>query len=247
MRNAGAFLVIASVLAGCARSLPQEPAPLGALAIVPSRYEPAAQLEGGHGSIAEGAVIGAAGGAGIGAMSAKASAGLVCTIGGPLCWIVMIPAAIVGGLIGGIAGGVVEAITTDPGNRIAEARGRIEQAVADLRLTDAVAAKTYERAKAGTPAPVSFGGEADYTLEVGVSELEILARETEMALALRARSRLYRAADGALVDERISEAQTGFRKYEEWAADEARPLRLAVDTALAQLAESIVGQHLSPR
>lgn len=255
MRNAAAFLVIASMLAGCARSLPVEPAStrLGAVAIVASPYEPAAQFGPGGASVAEGAVIGAAGGAGVGAMSAKASAGLLCTLGGPLCLIVMIPAAIVGGLIGGVAGAVVDAVTTDPGNHIAKARGEIEQAVAELRLTEALAVRTHARATQHGAAATRLE-DLDHAalaaqgvsaaLEVGVSELELLPRENEMALALRARSRLYRTADGALIDERISQAQTQFRKYQDWAADEARPLREAIDAAVAQLAEGIVSDQM---
>src|SRR5437773_770791 len=84
-------------------------------AIVASAYEPAAQFPEGKGGLNKGAVVGAAGGAAIGAASAQAAGGLLCTIGGPLCLIVMIPAAIVGGLLGGVTGGVVDAVTADPG------------------------------------------------------------------------------------------------------------------------------------
>lgn len=246
MRNAVALLVVGSLLGGCARPLPGETAAgrLGAVAVVPSPYEPAAQFEPEGGGINEGAVIGAAGGAGIGAMSAKASAGLLCTIGGPLCLIVVIPAAIVGGLVGGVAGGVVDALTTDPGNRIAKARDELQQAIAEMRLTDAMAVQTRtQAAKRGVAA--GLDKDAAYRLEVGVSELQILPREKEMALALRARSRLYRTSDGALIEERVSEAQTGFRKYQDWAADGARPLRLAVDRAIAELSTNVVREHFN--
>jgi ABC-type uncharacterized transport system auxiliary subunit len=232
MKKLAALLVIASILAGCA-STPQR-RDMSPVSVVASPYEPAAQFgAGGKGSAAEGAVIGAAGGAGIGAMSAKASAGLLCTLGGPLCWIVMVPAAIVGGVIGGLAGGAVDALTTDPGNRIADARGAIEQAVAEMRLTDALAAQLRQPDQAAA---------SPYTLEVGVTDLAFLAREKDMAVELRARSRLYRASDGALLDERTAEARTGYRKYQDWAADEALPLRRAIDEAIAQL-----GKDISPR
>lgn len=225
------MIVIASLLAGCAaRPTGRE---LGSIAVVASPYEPAAQFEGGNASYAEGAVLGAAGGAGIGAMSAKASAGLLCTLGGPLCLIVMIPAAIVGALVGGVAGAAVDALGTDPGGRIKKARGVIEQALAEMRLTEALAASTA--AQSG----LAVGGSAELTLEVGVSELEILAREKEMALALRASSRLTRSAGGELVEERAARAQTDFRRYEDWAADEAQPLRRALDAAIAELGREI--------
>lgn len=216
------------------------------MAIVASPYEPAAQFNGSNANYADGAVIGGVGGAGIGAISAQASAGLMCTIGGPLCLIVVIPAAIVGGLVGGVAGAAVDAITTDPGGRIADARGVIEQAIAEMRLTDALAAKTSE--KFNLPLTQTGDLAVQTTLEVGVSDLRILAREKEMALVLRARSRLYRTASGETIDERVSEAQTDFRKYQDWAADEAQPLRRAVDAALAELSRSVVSAQLeTPR
>jgi hypothetical protein len=256
------LMVVLLLFAGCART-PEKPdyaaADLRAVAIVPSLYEPAAQFDPGSSkaNYADGAIIGATGGAGIGAMSAQASAGLLCTIGGPLCLIVVIPAAIVGGLIGGVAGAAVDAITTDPGGRIADARGAIEQAVAEMRLTDAVAAKTHAMASESKH-PVRLEQRTEdfralaahgitSALEVGMDELRILPREKEMALILRARSRLYRTSDGELLDERVSEAQTHFRKYQDWAADEAEPLRRAVDAAVAQLSRTIVSEHLGYR
>lgn len=245
MRNPFALLLAASV-AACTASSPRQQQDLGSVAIVASPYEPAAQFNGSNANYADGAVIGGVGGAGIGAISAQASAGLMCTIGGPLCLIVVIPAAIVGGLVGGVAGAAVDAITTDPGGRIADARGVIEQAIAEMRLTDALAAKTSE--KFNLPLTQTGDLAVQTTLEVGVSDLRILAREKEMALVLRARSRLYRTASGETIDERVSEAQTDFRKYQDWAADEAQPLRRAVDAALGELSRSVVSARLeTPR
>lgn len=253
------LVTLCLVLGGCASSpVPSRP-DLGAIAIVALSYEPAAQFDpdskAGNNA---GAVIGAAGGAGIGALSAQASAGLLCTLGGPLCLIVMIPAAIVGGLLGGVTGGVVDAVTADPGNRIANAKAAIEETVAEMRLTDAVAAQTHLRASE-TRGPVILlkEKETDYralaakgitaALEVEAIDLQFLAREKEMALALRARSRLYRTSDGELLDVRVSQAQTDFREYQDWAADEAQPLRRAVDAAVAELGRSIVSEQLGSR
>jgi hypothetical protein len=231
-------LLLAAALAGCASAPTPYSGDVGSLAIVPSPYEPAAQFSGSNANYTDGGLIGAAGGAGIGAISAQASAGLLCTIGGPLCLIVVIPAAIVGGLVGGVTGVAVDAITTDPGGRIANARGAIEQAVAEMRLTESLAAKTSDRLSI----PLKGEPATQTTLEIGVSELEILAREKEMALVLRGRSRLYRTSNGELLDERSAQTQTAFRKYQDWAADEAEPLRRAVDAALADLSRSLVNE-----
>ena len=256
MRSATLLVILCLLLGGCASSPVASRPDLGAIAIVPSPYEPAAQFDPdskvGNNT---GAVIGAAGGAGIGALSAQASAGLLCTVGGPLCLIVMIPAAIVGGLVGGVTGGVVDAVTADPGNRIATARNAIEQTVAEMRLTDAVAVQTHLRASEAKARVILLKEkEPDYralaakgissALEVEAIDLQFLAREREMAIVLRARSRLYRTSDGKLLDEHVSDAQTDFRKYTDWAEDEARPLRRAVDAAVAELARAIVSEQL---
>jgi hypothetical protein len=57
-----------------------------------------------------GKIVGATGGGAIGAAWGWSSAGLLCTVGGPLCAIVIVPAAIFGGLIGGAAGSIGDAV-----------------------------------------------------------------------------------------------------------------------------------------
>ena len=235
-------LFCAAALAGCGVTAPsrQDAASIAAApaAVVASPLEPAAQFQGSQVRYADGAVLGATGGAGIGWMSAYSSAGVLCTIGGPLCMMVVVPVAVVGGLVGGVAGAAVQAATSDPLGRTASARGTIEQAIADMRFTDGLASKTSQQLKL----PLAKAGNIqDGTiLEVGVSELEILAHETEMALVLRARSRLYRSGDGKVLEEHEAETQTEFKKYLDWAADGGQPLRDAVDYALVRLGRSLV-------
>jgi len=240
-------LLSAAVLAGCGVTAPprQDAASIAAApaAVVASPLEPAAQFQGSQVRYADGAVIGATGGAGIGAMSGYSSAGILCTIGGPLCMMVVVPVAVVGGLVGGVAGAAVQAATSDPLGRTASARGTIEQAIADMRFTDGLASKTSEQLKLPlAKAGVGKAGEVqDGTiLEVGVSELEILAHEHEMALVLRARSRLYRSGDGKVLEEHEAETRTEFKKYRDWAAEGGQPLRDAVDYALVRLGRSLV-------
>jgi hypothetical protein len=242
-------LLCAAVLAGCGVTAPsrQEAASVAAApaAVVASRLEPAAQFQGSQVRYADGAVIGATGGAGIGAMSAYSSAGMLCTIGGPLCMMVVVPVAVVGGLVGGLAGAAVQAATTDPLGRVAGARGTIEQAIADMRFTNGLAAKTSEQLK--LPLAKAEDVQGGTILEVEVSELEILAHEREMALVLRARSRLYRSGDGKVLDEHEAETQTEFRKYQDWATDGGQPLRDAVDYALVRLSRSLVNARREAR
>jgi hypothetical protein len=74
------------------------------------KQEPAEKSTGGHG----GKVIGTVGGAGAGAAVGYSSAGMLCAISGPLCLIVVVPAAIVGGVVGLAAGSVVDAVSAAP-------------------------------------------------------------------------------------------------------------------------------------
>lgn len=55
--------------------------------------------------------MGAVGGAGAGAAMGYSSAGMLCTISGPLCLVVVVPAALVGGVVGLAAGSVVDAVS----------------------------------------------------------------------------------------------------------------------------------------
>jgi hypothetical protein len=237
-------LFFAAVLAGCGITGLHRQDPAEPVAVVASPLEPAAQFEGGHASH-DGAVVGAAGGAGLGAMSAYSSAGILCIIGGPVCMMVVVPVAVVGGLVGGVAGAAVDAVTTDPFGRIAGARAAIEQALADMRVTDGLASRTSEQLKL----PLAKAGEmpGETFLEVGVSDLQILAHEKEMALVLRGRSRLYRSADGQVLEEQVAETRTDFRQYRDWAADGAQPLRRAVDEALARLGRELVSARRESR
>src|SRR3954452_7516360 len=241
-------LAFAAVLAGCGVTAPYrqdrgaaQPEPV---AVVASALEPAAQLQGGRASY-DGAMIGATGGAGLGAMSAYSSAGILCTIGGPLCMMIVVPVAVVGGLVGGVAGAAVDAVTADPFGRVAGARGTIDQALAEMRFTDGLASRASDQLKL----PLAKAGEVpgDTFLEVEVSELEIMEHEKEMALVLRARSRLYRSADGKVLDEHVAETRTDFRKYRDWAADGAQPLRTAVDEALVRLGRDLVSARQQSR
>ena len=57
-----------------------------------------------------GKIVGATGGGAIGAAVGWSQAGVLCTVSGPLCAIVVIPVAIFGGLIGGAAGSIGDAM-----------------------------------------------------------------------------------------------------------------------------------------
>ena len=62
----------------------------------------------------DGKIVGTLGGAGAGAAMGYSSAGMMCAISGPLCLVVVVPAAIVGGVVGLAAGSVVDAVSAQP-------------------------------------------------------------------------------------------------------------------------------------
>ena len=153
-------------MAGCGVSSPHRldpgPAVSAPVAVVAAPLEPAAQFNGSQANYLDGALVGAAGGAGVGAMSGYSSAGLLCTLGGPLCWAVVVPVAVVGGVVGGVAGAAVDALTTDPFGRTADARGVIEQALGEMRLTDSPPAEaaTYMASIHGAMLAARAAGDA---------------------------------------------------------------------------------------
>ena len=225
MKNA--FVILSLLLAGCARSPVTSESISGPVTVVASNVEPAAHFYE-KGGINSGAVVGGVGGAGVGAAMGQASAGLLCTIGGPLCLVYVIPAAIVGGLVGGVAGGVIDHATSDPGGKIAKARGEITASLAEIHVTQALARE------ASAKLPQADGANV---LEVEATKLEFLPREKDVAIAMEARARLMR--DGKLVEEKTASALTDYRKYE----DLAGSVPAEVNSLVARLADELVSSY----
>ena len=249
-------LVVILLTACSAPTRTSETADMRSIAIVPVAYEAQKPEEAKKGGPNKGAVVGAGGGALAGGAMAYSSAGLMCTIGGPLCAILVIPAAIVGGLVGGVAGGVID-VATDPTKRNADARTAVASAVAQVKPADAIAEQAYRRAREESSAVSLAAPQSDLkalaaqgvtaALEVAVTQFEVLPKESEMAIEVRARSRLIRTSDGALLQEEESATKTAYRKYEDWAADDARPLKRALDHAFGDLGDEIIARQLKSR
>ena len=221
---------------------------------MPVAEPPVSRIESTRPARHQGAVAGAAGGAAGGAAIGYGAAGLLCTIGGPLCMIVVIPAAIVGAVAGGTVGTVADAIGADP-QRVERARAALSDAVAQVRTTDEVAKRAQQAV--GPDATLQPAGDPDFValrergiptaMQVAVTEFEVVPREREMAIELKVRSRLYRTRDGMLLEQFEKTVHSDFRAYSAWAADEARPLREAIDAACAELGQSVSAVHLRSR
>ena len=199
-------------------------------------------------------MLGTAGGAAGGAALGYGAAGVLCTIGGPLCMIVVIPAAIAGAVVGGTAGTVVDAINADP-QRVEKARAALADAVAQVGTTGKVATRAQQIA--GPDSLLLPAGEPDFhalrkrgiptALQVAVTEFEVVPRERDMAIELKVRSRLYRTRDGMLLEQFEKTVNSDFRSYADWSANEARALREAIDAACAELGQSVSAVHLRSR
>ena len=254
MRIALRLLLVCALLPGCATTPePVEKAGVS-LAIVPVAYAPVSRIEASRPGRHDGAAVGAAGGAAGGAVWGYGAAGLLCTIGGPLCMIVVIPAAIVGAVAGGTVGSVADAIAADP-ERIEKARAALADAVAQVRTSENVARRAQQ--SAGADSVLLAPGSPDFrslaqrgiptAMEIAVTEFEVVPRERDMAIELHVRSRLYRTQDGLLLEQFEKTVRSDFRSYANWAANEARPLREAIDAACAELGQSVSAVHLRSR
>jgi hypothetical protein len=220
------FLVVFTALLASCTSAPVSQELSGPVTVVASNVEPAAHFYEG-GGINSGAVVGGVGGAGIGAAMGQASAGLLCTIGGPLCLIYVVPAAIVGGLVGGVAGGVIDSATSDLGGKIAKAREDITASLAEIHVTQALAKEAAARVKSP----------GENILEVEATRLEFLPREKDVAILMEGRTRLMR--DGKLVEEKTASAQSEYRKYAELAGS----VPAEVNGLVAKLAGELVADY----
>jgi len=254
VRIALRLLLVCALLPGCATTPePVEKAGVS-LAIVPVAYAPVSRIEASRPGRHDGAAVGAAGGAAGGAVWGYGAAGLLCTIGGPLCMIVVIPAAIVGAVAGGTVGSVADAIAADP-ERVEKARAALADAVAQVRTSENVARRAQQ--SAGADSVLLAPGSPDFrslaqrgiptAMEIAVTEFEVVPRERDMAIELHVRSRLYRTQDGLLLEQFEKTVRSDFRSYANWAANEARPLREAIDAACAELGQSVSAVHLRSR
>lgn len=251
-RVLAAFLVI---LTGCAEVPSDVPEKSSAsLAILPVSEPPVSRIESTRPGRHDGAAVGVAGGAAGGAAWGYGTAGVLCTISGPLCAIIVIPAAIVGAVAGGTVGGVVDAIAADP-ERVEKARATLADAVQQMQTTQAVAKRAQQ--VAGDDSVLLPAGELDLdalarrgiptVLEIAVTQFEVAPRERDMAIELHVRSRLYRTQDGMLLEQFEKTVRSDWRAYAAWAAEDALPLRQAIDAACAELGQSVSAVHLRSR
>ncbi len=224
---------------------------IGTVGVVSARFPPEAQLEAPTGGKWSGAGKGAAAGF-FGAMQAGAQAG---GYGGGLA-ILLSPVFAMGGSIYG-------AIAAESAEKVQEAEATLNKVVAVLKIQEAMRDRVLQVARNETRqsfvpledrGPTIPNEEVSYSsltsegvdtiLEISVTKFELpglpLWPNPPPPLIISVCGRLLKSADGTELYGRPWVYRSGTRKFVEWAANNAEPLRDEVDRGLQALAEQIV-------
>ena len=191
-----------------------------------------------------------------------------CGGGGPVGAVICGSLALVGlgitatgGALGALAGAVHGAANTESPSE--EITGSLNAAITQLQLQEALvesvlSAGAYRRAELtfvrlpNGPPPQSGkarathadGPNVDTILEVALDDIQLRrygsGPQLWVALVVSARARLIRATDGRELRRHVARHQSTPWSYEEWAADDARPLREALAVASTSMATDIV-------
>jgi len=228
-------------------------ADIGTVGVVSARFSPEAHeahLEAPTGGKWSGAGKGAAAG-----FFGSVLAGL--SSGHPLSFALGIALAPVVGLGGAIYG----AIAAESAEKVQEAEATLNKAVADLKIQEAMRDRVLQVARNETlqsfvpledRGPTIPNEEVSYSsltsegvdtiLEISVTKFELPGGgiNPPLPLIISVCGRLLKSADGTELYGRPWVYRSGTRKFAEWAANNAEPLRDEVDRGLQALAEQIV-------
>ncbi len=166
-------------------------------------------------------------------------------------WIIGAP---VFGAIGGTIGLGLGAIIARSGSEVKEAEAALNKALGDLRLQETLRDRVLEAAREKTQhtfvlvedqTPYSSLADKgiDTVLEIGVAELRFEGQgiNPPLTLFVNVRARLIRVSDETeLYVYTLDPPSTDARKFTEWAADDARPLRDELEDINRYLAKQIV-------
>ncbi len=242
---------------GCA-TVPTGPPPmltdsaranLGTIGVVTTRVAAETHLEGPTSGKGSGAGKGAAGGF-LGCILGGAHGGAY----GAALGILLSPVCALGG-------GIYGAIAAETSERVEEAEATFNKAVVDLNIQEAMRDRVFQIAQQETRYPLalltgqgpnareaaaadrsSARQETDTILEVSVPRFGLVGGgiNPPLPLVVTAHARLVRVADGTELYTAPWTYRSGTRKFVEWAANNAQPLRTELDRAVQTLAETIV-------
>lgn len=149
------------------------------------------------------------------------------------------------------------AIAAESAGKVQDAEAILNKGVADWNINETIRDGVFQIAHKETQHPfvlmteqgpdardavVTAGGEPDTILEVGVARfgLEGEGINPPLPLFVTAHARLVRVADGTEIYAASWTYRSRSRKFLEWAANNAQPLRAELDRAIQTLAEVMV-------
>ena len=259
------IVVLTFVLhAGCAPRFAVPPAEdlragFGRVGLVMAGFDPDVQIL----TPAKGAREGVGRGAGWGAARVGREFAQGCGTGDPyaglVCYLLMVPAMVVGAAVGGVVGGA----KAQPEEVIIAAEAEIQKAIADLGITDRFRdelLKTAQEEANATLVPVVGAGpvtpeqkleyrecrsqHVDTVLEVSVLSFGLQDGKLEVNPALglffTVRGRLVRVADGEELHETTVSYRTPRGTFAQWAENDASRLSAAMEDAYDVLSREIV-------
>jgi hypothetical protein len=207
---------------------------------------------------AMGAVVGALGGAAAVARGSGHCSGDACGFVAVVLLGVLIGAA----TVGAVTGAVIGAVTTESALKAREAEVALQYALAELKIQETLRNRLVtiardeaqvEFAEVADPSPTDPGVDVDYRplaeqgidtiLEVSVTRLGLIGEGSAnppLALSTTTRIRLIRTKDGAELYHQELTHRSGSRKFVEWAADDARAFREAINATYTGVAREIV-------
>lgn len=160
-----------------------------------------------------------------------------------------------------LGGGIYGAIAAETSERVEEAEATLNKAVVDLNIQEAMRERVFQIARQETRYPLvllteqdpsardavvagrsSAGQETDTILDVSVTRfgLEGGGINPPLPLVVAAHARLIRVSDGTEFYTASWTYRSGTRKFLEWAANNAEPLRAELDRSVQTLAEAIL-------
>ena len=160
--------------------------------------------------------------------------------------VILLPLLVVGGAI-------VGALKAENAARVEEAEATLGAALGRLKPGEAVRDRLIEVAHKETRhslvalrGPLDTEG-IDTVLELAVQQLHLRGDgiNPPFRLILSVRTRLVRVADGELIHEKTFEFESEKRKFVDWAANNAQPLREGLDNVALKLANEIVARVLA--
>ena len=246
-------MLAAACLLGACAAAPQMPpeVDLRHAAIMADAAEPALLIDGPSGKAA-GAGKDAAKGGGAGFLVS----GWACAAAGPLaplCFITVVPASMA---VGAVGGAIIGAVRSESAAGVDEKRSLLQTQLAASAATEQLVAhlqkQSREAAQFELPLAPTVAGAAlaKWTLQIALTELATVGSgpDTPYALQASAQMKVVRSGEAQPVfAKQYQSVSAATLKTADWRADEAAPVRHAIDDMSAALAAQMLGDLMQTR